>query len=421
MNNPHAVVRKSNTLIEASYKLSVNEQRLILMLSSSVRPADKEFCPYRISIKEFAKLLDLKNKNVYQDVEELVLGLREKSITIFMDNSVLHTGWLSSIEYFNGEGMLELSFDPKLKPFLLELKDRFTSYKLKMIIQLRSSFSIRIYELLKQYEKIGFRIFDLVDLREILGIDKDEYPFYGNFKARIILSAQKELAERTDIAFDFEEIKTGRSVKKIKFIIRAQTPPEVQPLNLPVPENGGKPDVYESIKDLLEMIPPEFSGKETIRKLILAYEKKAGKDYVIRNIVYTNENSNAMKPDSNLAQGSNYRVYLSKTLQNDYGLAYQEDLAGKKELDGKRKAEKKEEGQKKQAEQTQFEIERENNERARIFLSNLTPEGLAALRSEAINRLDKPNRELVDRQSTATELIIKIAMNKIAMERMKLN
>lgn len=421
MPSYHAVVRKSNSLIEASYKLSVNEQRLILMLASSVKSEDKDFCPYRIAIKDFANLLELKNKNVYQDVEELVLGLREKTVTIFLKDSVLHTGWLSSIEYFTGEGIIELSFDPKLKSFLLDLKERFTSYKLKQIIQLRSSFSIRIYELLKQYERMKERTLELSRLRELLGIEDDQYELYGHFKSRVLLWAQTELAAKTDIAFDFEEIKVGRSVKKIRFIIRAQQQPEAKALNLSVPVNIEKPDVYNNIKELLEMIPPEFREKETIRKMISAYEKKAGKDYVIRNIVYANENSNAMKPDSNSVQGSNYRVYLSKTLQNDYGLAYQEDLAGKKELEGKREAEKKEEGQRKQAEQTQFEIERENNERARVFLSNLTPEGLTALRLEAISRLDKKNRELVDRQSTAAELIVKIAMNKIAMERMKLN
>ena len=139
MRDPHEIVKKANSLIEASYKLSVNEQRLILMLASSIKREDTDFQGYRISIREFSKLLDLRNKNVYREVEELVVGLREKSLKIYQENSILHLGWLSSIEYFTGEGMLELCFDPKLKLFLLDLKDRFTSYKLKQIIQLNRS------------------------------------------------------------------------------------------------------------------------------------------------------------------------------------------------------------------------------------------------------------------------------------------
>lgn len=417
----HAVVRKANSLIEASYKLSVNEQRLILMLASSVKSDDKDFCPYRIAIKDFASLLDLKNKNVYQDVEDLVLGLREKTVTIFLKESVLHTGWLSSIEYFTGEGIIELSFDPKMKPFFLDLKERFTSYKLKQVIQLRSSFSIRIYELLKQYEKMKERTLDLSRLRELLGIEKDQYELYGHFKSRVLLWAQAELSAKTDIAFDFEEIKVGRSVKKIRFIIRPQVQPEAQPLNFPLPENSEKPYVYEEIKDLLEMIPADFREQETIRKMVLVYAKKAGKDFVTRNIIYANENSNAVKFGASQGKGSNYRVYLSKTFQNDYGLAYQEDLAVRKTLEAKRETAINEREHHKQVEQTQYENARENVDRAKIYLSNLTADGLAALREEAITRLDPENRVLVDRKSAAAELIVKIAMNKIALERMKVS
>jgi hypothetical protein len=57
------IVRKSNSLVEASYKLSVNQQKIVLLLASSIKPGDENFQPYQINIKEFAKLLGLKNMN----------------------------------------------------------------------------------------------------------------------------------------------------------------------------------------------------------------------------------------------------------------------------------------------------------------------------------------------------------------------
>ena len=39
------------------------------------------------------------------------------------------------------------------------------------------------------------------------------------YKNRILIQAQKELKEKTDISFDFEEIKTGRKVTNLKFYI----------------------------------------------------------------------------------------------------------------------------------------------------------------------------------------------------------
>ncbi|PGT74076.1 initiator RepB protein, partial [Bacillus cereus] len=111
-----------------------------------------------------------------------------------------------------------MRFDPLLKPFLLELNNKFTSYRLGNIIKLKSTYSIRIYELLKQYENITERTICLENLRYYLDA-VHIYPNYANFKQRILHPVQKELNENTDITFDFQEIKLGKKVYKIKFII----------------------------------------------------------------------------------------------------------------------------------------------------------------------------------------------------------
>ena len=40
-------------------------------------------------------------------------------------------------------------------------------------------------------------------------------------KPKVLLVAQKEINNKTDISFDFEEIKTGRKVTTLKFYINA--------------------------------------------------------------------------------------------------------------------------------------------------------------------------------------------------------
>jgi Initiator Replication protein len=111
-----------------------------------------------------------------------------------------------------------MRFDPFLRPYLLELKREFTSYKLENIVKLKSTYAIRIYELLKQYEKLKERTFPVKELRKILGVE-DIYPAYGNFKQRVLVPAQKELQKKTDIHFEIEEIKLDRKVEKVKFTI----------------------------------------------------------------------------------------------------------------------------------------------------------------------------------------------------------
>ncbi|MFT9846229.1 replication initiation protein [Aneurinibacillus sp. REN35] len=217
--NDRLVVTKSNELIEASYRLTTNEQRIILMLAAKVQPDDEEFKRYRIEVAEFVELLGLKRTGAHNDIQDILKNLMKKSFGIKKEKSILYMPWLASAEYFIGQGYMELEFSPKLKPYLLQLKERFTTYRLHDVMQLRSVYSIRIYELLKQYAQIGTRTFDVEDLKFTLGIERNEYEKYGHFKSRVLKVAQKELDEKTDIFFDMEEIKAGRKVAKICFII----------------------------------------------------------------------------------------------------------------------------------------------------------------------------------------------------------
>lgn len=77
----------------------------------------------------------------------------------------------ATVAYNESEGAIDIRFDPFLRPYLLELKKEFTSYKLENVIKLKSSYAIRIYELLMQYEKIRERTILLSDLRKMLGAE----------------------------------------------------------------------------------------------------------------------------------------------------------------------------------------------------------------------------------------------------------
>lgn len=219
--NNNQLVVKSNQLIESSYKLSTQEQRIILLMASMIKPEDKDFYRYQIKIKDFINIIGIKDQSKYPEVKKITKGLLEKVLIIKTADSELQIGWLCSAEYFNRKGFVELEFSPKLKPFLLKLKEFFTKYQLENIIKLRSSYSIRIYELLKQYEKIGERAFSLEELKRILGIKPDKYKLYGDFKRKILKLTQKELRQRTDISFDLKERKDCRKVIGLIFLIRS--------------------------------------------------------------------------------------------------------------------------------------------------------------------------------------------------------
>lgn len=219
----HALVVKSNQLINARYSLTVAEIRLFLMMVAQVEKDDHDFKPYRIRIQDYAKAVGTQSKSHYKEIREAAQNLISRIADIPRDDGGwLKVAFLSSAEYFKGEGMLELCFDPKLKPYLLELKSRFTAYDIRNVLTLQSSYSIRIYELLKQFEKIGERTFRVDQLKEVLGISSRQYKRYNDFKRFVIQQAYQDLKRHTDINFEYEEIKEGRRIASIRFIIQRQ-------------------------------------------------------------------------------------------------------------------------------------------------------------------------------------------------------
>jgi len=219
--NKDYMVTKSNELIACNYKLNLQEQKIILTLASMVQPHDVEFKKYIFKIKDFMKLLDIDNKASYSRIPKITKELMTKVFEIREGKKIIQLAWLSSAEYEIGTGLIELEFSPKLKPYMLGLKEFYTSYKLENVLSLKSKYSIRLYEVLKsnEFKKQGYIEIELAEFKKILGITEKSYNIYQNIKIRVIEQAQKELKNLTDISFEFEEIKTGRKITSIKFII----------------------------------------------------------------------------------------------------------------------------------------------------------------------------------------------------------
>jgi plasmid replication initiation protein len=220
------LVVQHNKLIESRYKLSITEQRLIKLLISMIEPQDEDFKQYEIRVSELASLLDIKGGDVYLAIDKAVDRLMDAPIRFYDGNDKVKVRWLSSSRYQRKKGLALLRFDPELKPFLLQLKEQFTSYQLVNIIKLKHIYSIRIYELLKQYERIGRRRFSVEALRSVLMVGEGEYKQYRDFRRWILKVAQKELEEKTDISFEWIEEKTKRTCVAIEFIIKPRKQPE---------------------------------------------------------------------------------------------------------------------------------------------------------------------------------------------------
>ena len=220
-NLENKLVIQANTLIEASYKLKPSQQKFLRVMASMIDFGDEDFKMYEFKVSELMELYGIKDQSKYSEIPKQTKELMGNVLTFKDEKSEVLVPFLSFYKHEKGEGTIKVQFHPFLKPFYLYLnkENPFTKYQLKNIVSLKSTYSIRFYELLKQYEGIKSRILTIEELRQIFKIEPSEYIRYNDFKRKVILQAQKELALKTDINFDFEEIKTGRKVTALKFYI----------------------------------------------------------------------------------------------------------------------------------------------------------------------------------------------------------
>ena len=228
--NNHLEVKKADVIVRARYKLNPLSLKFVTTLIAGIKRSDEINEVYQFKVKDFQELTKLKRKDLYWAVKEALKELLEKPIYIPKgrtpdDNSFLMLNWVASAEYKDGEGIIEFEISNKLRPYLLEAQTKFLKYSLENILPLKSGYSIRMYEILKDWYELNKRygnkaekIIKVDELREMLEIPKS-YKF-NDIKRFVLNKSKKELAEHTDIIFDFQEIKTGRKVTHLKFLIQ---------------------------------------------------------------------------------------------------------------------------------------------------------------------------------------------------------
>ena len=252
------LVTQGNQLIEARQKkpLSTREQKIILTMVSMIEPADEDFKDYVISVREFHEMLGLEGREHYTQLKKVVEDLMSKVVEIpSKNNGWVMTHWVSRAEYIDGSGTIKLRFAPDLKPYLLQLKTAFTSYKLSNILSLKSGYSIRLYELMKKWQHLGRWEYPIQDLKEKIGIEANTYKQYGHFKSRVLQPSITELNKKTDLTIDFKEIKKGRSIERIEFTIRHTPEKELQlPKDKEKQKKAKKPSETEQMRARLNTL-----------------------------------------------------------------------------------------------------------------------------------------------------------------------
>lgn len=220
-------VAKSNSLIEAAYKLTLNEQRLLLAVIARIdsRRSLREFT-FSITAREFADLFNIELHTAYEALQDAAASLFDRDIKTYDGRTRERFRWVDRIAYIDGESRVELTFTLHVSPYLSLLHKNFTVYGFHQVAQLKSSYSIRLFEMLVQYRKTGWMQISVDKFRERLMLD-GAYKRFDNLKARVIRPAVKELEEKSSLIIQWEPIRESRKIVALRFTFKDNDQPDL--------------------------------------------------------------------------------------------------------------------------------------------------------------------------------------------------
>lgn len=219
-------VVQANDLIGGKQSLKLNSAKLIRAAIMQIVPEDEQLKPYIITIKELSELLKVSESNLYRDIDEITDDIIKNPVFIKKVNKNqvkwIKIPWVSKCEY-NSDIGVAIKLNDDLKPFLIRLKEHYTQYSLDSILTMKSTYSIRIFELLQ--EKIKTKLIgrageyveiSVQELRECCDCE-DKYKSFNNFKTRVIDAACKEINALTMFRVKYDYLKHGKSIVAIVF------------------------------------------------------------------------------------------------------------------------------------------------------------------------------------------------------------
>ena len=229
-----ALVCKSNALIEASYRLSLYEQRIMLACIAQVRRdeplTDQQL--YTVSAQQIAEMTGTKLGTTYQNLKAASERLFDRRVTLNEApngrgaSKVRLTRWVQEIVYQESMGSISMRFSTPMIPYLSQLTEQFTRYALSDVAQMTSAHAIRLYEILVQWRSIGRREVEIEWLREAMQLE-DRYSNIRDLKRWVLEPAIEQINEHSPLQVSWTQRKAGRKITHLVFDYAPKKPAKV--------------------------------------------------------------------------------------------------------------------------------------------------------------------------------------------------
>lgn len=226
-------VVKANDLIRRTrYSLTAQQQKIVLFAISKIKPEDDINTEYIFDINELANACGLRIREggyYYDQIKKDLETLTTRQWCTMPDGAERTISWIGDAEIVKSDTKVTITFNKYMQPYLFDLKQKYTQYRLQSVLVFKGKYAIRLYEIMRSYtsdnaldmgeeKEITITLEDLRYLLDIQGI----YPTWREFNRRVIEPAIKEINERAeDIHVEYEPMRGDhtRTIERINFII----------------------------------------------------------------------------------------------------------------------------------------------------------------------------------------------------------
>ena len=259
-------LKKSNYLIGAKFKATLLELRITYASLFMIQEGNYSYEGLQPVVKmragDLMRIIGCESRGVYKQLKPISVQMTNRVLGVESDErqEFHYLSFITNADY--QDGVFTVTFNKDIEKVIKPENGRFTNLERSTMMSLDSSYSFRLYELLRQHcfypsyytgERTGiFEITkNLSELKMELGVinvndvdykkelsngttDYDgvvdkiskknkikSYDIWSNFKARCLDVAVKDINEKTDITVEYTPIRSGRGgkVHDIRFIV----------------------------------------------------------------------------------------------------------------------------------------------------------------------------------------------------------
>lgn len=236
-------VAVSNEMIMARLDWNIMMHRILMVLISQIDSKnDDSFQTQSVSARRVRDMAQVSQKSIHEEAAEATARLVREPIEFWSADKKDYEGYpiFSMCKYKSREGMIEAKFNEDARPYLLQLREHFTQYRLRQAIPLSTPYAIRTYEISKMIERPDGRRSKQIPVsrfRKMFSLE-NKYERHSDMRRRVIDPSVEQVNEKTDVDVQCRDVRDGQTPVALQWAVEPAKTAEEDNKEAPAPRHG---------------------------------------------------------------------------------------------------------------------------------------------------------------------------------------